>query len=65
MDPDPSRRPLTDMSAADYSIEEAKADHRAKRASRRTELREEGNFDEDGEAFKKAFDWQIMRRLLS
>ncbi len=65
MDPDASRRPLTDMSAADYSVEEAKADHRAKRASRWTELREEGNFDEDGEAFKKAFDWQIMRRLLS
>ena len=31
---------------------------------KRKALRREGNFDEDGEAFKKAFDWQIMRRLL-
>ena len=51
-----NRRSLTDMSEAGYSIEEAKAEHRAKRAERRAELRHEGNFDEDGEAFKKAFE---------
>lgn len=27
-------------------------------------MREAGNYTEDGELFKKAFDWQIMRRLL-
>ena len=61
---DEQKRALTDMSDADYRVEDAKRDFRQKRASRVDKLRAEGDFDEDGEAFKKAFDWQIMRRLL-
>lgn len=56
--------PLTDMSNAGYSVDAAKAEFRAKRRARRAELRREGEFDEDGESFKKAFDQQIMVRLL-
>lgn len=55
---------LTDMSDSGYSVEQAKAEHRAKRRQRRGALRREGDYDEDGQAFKKAFDSQIMRRLL-
>ena len=58
-------QPLTDMSDRRYTVEEAKERHRATRRARRKELRREGDFDEDGQAFKKAFDGQIMRRLLS
>ena len=58
-------RKLTDMSDADYSVEAKKAEFREKRKSRLKAMRQEGNFDEDGEAFKKAFDWEIMRRLLA
>lgn len=54
---------LTDMSKP-YDIDELKHDYRKKRKTRRAALRQEGDFDEDGDAFKKAFDWQIMRRLL-
>ena len=61
---DAQKRALTDMSDADYRVEDAKREFREKRASRVDKLRAEGDFDEDGEAFKKAFDWQIMRRLL-
>ena len=60
-----SRRPLTDMDDSDYDVETLKAEYRAKRRSSRAALRREANFDEDGEALKKSFDWQIMRRLLS
>ena len=56
---------LTDMSSSDYSVDELKAQYAAKRKQRRQEVREEGDFDEDGQAFKKAFDGQIMLRLLS
>ena len=55
---------LTDMSKP-YDINALKADYRDKRKARRKALQQEGDFDEDGEAFKKAFDWQIMRRLLA
>lgn len=58
-------RKITDMSDANYSVEAKKAEFRDKRQSRLKSLRKEGDFDEDGEAFKKAFDWEIMRRLLS
>ncbi|MEX2534039.1 MAG: ABC transporter ATP-binding protein [Trueperaceae bacterium] len=63
-DADTTIPPLTDMSNRRYTVEEAKAEHRATRRSRRRALRREGDFDEDGQAFKKAFDGQIMRRLL-
>ncbi len=59
------RRHLTDMGDAEYSIDAAKAEFRTQRRSKRLALRREANFDEDGEPLKKAFDWQIMRRLLS
>jgi ATP-binding cassette subfamily B multidrug efflux pump len=55
---------LTDMSDGRYSVERAKTEHRAARRRHRRDLRREGDFDEDGQAFKKAFDAQIMRRLL-
>jgi ATP-binding cassette subfamily B protein len=55
---------LTDMSGSEYRVEDAKQEFREHRKSRRDKLRREGDFDEDGEAFKKAFDWEIMRRLL-
>lgn len=55
---------LTDMSGSEYRVEDAKQEFREKRRGRVDKLRREGDFDEDGEAFKKAFDWQIMRRLL-
>ena len=61
---DDQRRALTDMSGADYRVEDAKREFAAKRKGRRAKLRAEGEFDEDGEAFNKAFDWEIMRRLL-
>ena len=54
---------LTDMSKP-YDIDALKEQYRNKRRSRLGKLRREGDFDEDGEAFKKAFDWDIMRRLL-
>jgi ATP-binding cassette subfamily B protein len=63
-DRDEESRRLTDMSGAEYRVEDAKQEFREKRESRVDKLRREGDFDEDGEAFKKAFDWQIMRRLL-
>ncbi|UCH28072.1 MAG: ABC transporter ATP-binding protein [Trueperaceae bacterium] len=53
------------MSDPHYNVDDAKRNFRAKRSSRRKALRDEGNYDEDGQAFKKAFDWQIMQRLLS
>ena len=54
----------TDMSDPNYRVESVKAEFRANRRRNRKKLRREGNFDEDGEAFKRAFDWQIMQRLL-
>ena len=56
--------PTTDMTDDVYSVERAKAEFRARRKDRRERLRREGDFDEDGEAFQKSFDWQVMRRLL-
>ena len=56
---------VTDMSIADSTIEETKAEFRRLRRSKRPNLYREANFDEDGTPLKKAFDWQIMRRLLS
>ncbi len=55
---------LTDMTDPNYSVAKAKAEFKAKRQERVKALRKEGNFDEDGEAFERSFDWQIMRRLL-
>jgi ATP-binding cassette subfamily B protein len=52
------------MSDPHYDVEEEKRKAAANRRARVKELRREGEFDEDGEAFKKAFDWEIMRRLL-
>ncbi len=56
--------PLTDMSNVDYDVTRLKAESKAKLRERLKEMREEGNFDEDGQAFQKSLDWQIMRRLL-
>lgn len=58
-------RAVIDMVDPAYQVEGLKQEFRTKRRHRRDKLRQEGNFDEDGESFKRAFDWQIMRRLLS
>lgn len=55
---------LTDMDLPEYSVEQAKAEFRRLRRSRRRRMREESRLDEDGEAFEKSFDWQIMGRLM-
>ena len=57
-------RAVTDMDLPEYSVEEAKAEFRRKRSSRRERMREESKLDEDGEPFEKSFDWQIMGRLM-
>lgn len=59
------KQALTDMSDASYSVEDAKASYRAKYKENIRKMRKQGDFDEDGEAFKKALDWQITRRLLA
>lgn len=61
---EPIKRGLTDMSGESYDVNEAKARHAADRRKRSRQIREEGNYTEDGELFKKAFDWQVTRRLL-
>jgi ATP-binding cassette subfamily B protein len=67
-DPRPDRRPpsdLTDMHDPSYRIEDVKREYKAARKAYVDELRHEGKFDEDGQAMEKAFDWQLMRRLLA
>ncbi len=63
LDKPPNKR-LTDMSDVAYDVEDAKAKAREQRRRRVKALRNEGNYDEDGEAFKKAFDVDITKRLL-
>jgi len=60
-----AHRAVTDMDLPEYSVEEAKAEFRRLRRSRRGRMREESRLDEDGEAFEKSFDWQIMGRLMA
>ncbi len=60
----PDKPALTDMADPHYDVEEEKRKAAANRRARVRALRREGEFDEDGEAFKKAFDYEIMRRLL-
>ncbi len=55
---------LTDMSDPNYDINEVKHHYRELRSKKRKNFRAEASLDEDGEAFKKAFDIQIMGRLL-
>ena len=57
-------RGLTDMSDPDYDVEAEKRRHAQTRRQRSRRIRAEGGYNEEGELFKKAFDWQIMRRLL-
>lgn len=57
-------RAITDMDLPEYSIEEAKAEFKRRRHVSRERMREESKLDEDGEAFEKSFDWQIMLRLM-
>ena len=52
------------MSKISYSVEEMKRQARRNRKKRVKALRREGDFDEDGEAFQKTFDWDITKRLL-
>ncbi|CAN5482796.1 ABC transporter ATP-binding protein [soil metagenome] len=56
---------LTQGEIDNYDIEEAKRRARASRAKRVRRMRKEAEFDEDGEAFRKAFDWDITKRLLT
>ena len=52
------------MSKISYSVEEMKRQAQRNRRARVKQLRREGDFDEDGEAFQKTFDWDITKRLL-
>jgi len=64
----PRREPppdLTDMHDPRYDIGEVKASYRSNRKQYVDDLRYEGKFDEDGLAMEKAFDWELMRRLLA
>ena len=56
---------LTDMHDPTYRIEDVKKEYKANRKAYVDKLRHEGKFDEDGQAMEKAFDWQLMRRLLA
>jgi len=58
------RRPLTDMSDTQYSVDKAKAKAAEKRRGKVAALRREGNFDEDGEKMASSFDFDLTRRLL-
>jgi len=57
--------PNPDSEQEKYSIEEAKRQARLERRGKVKQLRREGDFDEEGEAFKKAFDWDITKRFLT
>ncbi|MEM6430089.1 MAG: ABC transporter ATP-binding protein [Deinococcota bacterium] len=59
------RRQLTDMSNIHYSVDTAKAEAKATRASKVAALRQEGNYDEDGEKMTSSFDFSLTRRLLA
>lgn len=61
----PPNNPHQDGFDPNYNVEEAKREAREKRRKRVKQLRREGNLNEEGEAFKKAFDWDITKRLLS
>ena len=52
------------MAKITYSVEEMKRQAQRNRKKRVKQLRKEGDFDEDGEAFQKTFDWDITKRLL-
>ncbi len=52
------------MSLEDYSLEAAKRQARRERRGKVKALRQEGRFDEEGEAVQKEFDQDISRRLL-
>jgi ATP-binding cassette, subfamily B, multidrug efflux pump len=56
---------LTDMSDPSYDVWKLKADYAATRRKYTKAMRKEGDFNEDGELFKKSFDWEITKRLLT
>ncbi|MGL4611165.1 MAG: ABC transporter ATP-binding protein [Trueperaceae bacterium] len=56
---------LTDMSDPHYDARKVKAEYAASRRKYTKALRKEGDFNEDGELFKKSFDWDITKRLLT
>ncbi|MEZ4630185.1 MAG: ABC transporter ATP-binding protein [Deinococcales bacterium] len=55
---------LTDMSQDDYDIRAKKAEYRKARAANLSTLRREGLYDEDGHAMQRAFDWELLKRML-
>lgn len=59
------RRPLTDMSNTQYSVDKAKAKAAENRGSKVAALRREGNYDEDGEKMARSFDMDLTQRLLA
>jgi ATP-binding cassette subfamily B protein len=52
------------MSNPDYSIQEEKSKYRKNRRDNIRAMRKESDLNEDGELFKKSFDWDITKRLL-
>lgn len=56
---------LTDMDLPDYSVAAERAAYRDRRKHRGNRMLQESLLDEDGEAFEKAYDHTMMRRLLA
>ncbi len=56
---------LTDMSNPNYNVDAEKERYRRNRRNNIRAMRKEGDFNEDGELFKKSFDWEITKRLLA
>jgi ATP-binding cassette subfamily B protein len=52
------------MSNPNYSIQEEKSKYRKNRRDNIRAMRKESDLNEDGELFKKSFDWDITKRLL-
>jgi ATP-binding cassette, subfamily B, multidrug efflux pump len=60
-----NQQKLTDMSDPTYDVWKLKADYAVTRRKYTKAMRKEGDFNEDGELFKKSFDWEITKRLLT
>jgi ATP-binding cassette, subfamily B, multidrug efflux pump len=60
-----NQQKLTDMSNPTYDVWKLKADYAVTRRKYTKAMRKEGDFNEDGELFKKSFDWEITKRLLT
>ena len=60
-----SRQTPINPDDSSYNVESEKARYRQERKAKLAALRKQGDFDEDGDAFKKTLDWQLTLRLLA